>query len=173
MCYKCSDHYYHLGATWSVCPHATHAPPCTVPADICWVTTGRMAARITRLLCSNTFLLSILTILGIFELGRNIFGSEDTYADYEPTTVNKVADIATLKKVERTTKTPKQEPTVAKEITKTLEVKPPSVKKKKYVRRKVLLLAYARYTHVSMFHITTFNPKIWFLLYWRAAIRWP
>ena len=116
-----------------------------------------MAARITRLLCSNTFLLSILTILGIFELGRNIFGSEDTYADYGPNTVKKVTDIASLKLAERTANTPKQELTVAKEVTKTLEVIPPIVKKKKkYVRRKVLLLAYARYTHVSKFHITTF-----------------
>ena len=49
--------------------------------------------------------------------------------------------------------------TVAKEVTKTLEVKPPSVKKKKYVRRKVLLLAYARYNHVSMFCITAVIPS--------------
>ena len=47
-----------------------------------WSTVFKMKTRLSRLLCSKTFLLSILSFLGIFELGRNIFGQEETFQEY-------------------------------------------------------------------------------------------
>ena len=121
-----------------------------------------MAPRIARLLCSNTFLLSILSILGILELAKNIFDNQEAIAEFNTnidTVNNKLAHISTTKPAEVNTNTIKREvipenitkrqvmmktEAPVKEIITTKEVLTKRKKRKTYVRRKILLLAYAR-----------------------------
>ena len=115
------------------------------------VTYRIMAARLTRLFCSHTVLLSILSILGILELGRKIFGSEDTSPDYNINTVNTEVQITTLKLPEIIKNTPKYKFTTSKIETEKSVVLPKKKKVKKYIRQKILLLAYARlYPNILM-----------------------
>ena len=103
-----------------------------------------MAARLTRLFCSHTVLLSILSILGILELGRNIFGSEDTSADYNVNTVNTKVQVTTLNLPEFIKNNPRYEVKTSKIETEKSVVLPKKKKIKKHIRQKILLLAYAR-----------------------------
>ena len=143
-----------------LCPSVASRCAWQVRGQCCiYASTDSMAARIARLLCSNTFLLSLLSILGILELGRNIFDNEEALADYNINTVNKVEHITTLKLVEMikdnhepmivtnkiVTKKDVVIVTNAPKITKKEVIIAKKKKtKKKYTRQKILLLAYAR-----------------------------
>ena len=133
LLHKCPDDCEHLPASWS-----------DVHTTMSSVTYCIMAARLTRLFCSHTVLLSILSILGILELGRKIFGSEDTSPDYNINTVNTEVQITTLKLPEIIKNTPKYKFTTSKIETEKSVVLPKKKKVKKYIRQKILLLAYAR-----------------------------
>ena len=145
--HKCPGDYEHLPPSWS-----------DVHTTMSSVTYLIMAARLTRLFCSHTVLLSILSILGILELGRNIFGNKDTSADYNVQTVNTDVQVTTLKLPEFIKNTPKYKVTTSKIETEKSVVLPKKKKYKKYIRQKILLLAYARlYPKKSFNHlITTF-----------------
>ena len=121
--------------------------------------TGSMAARVARFLCSNTFLLSLLSILGILELGRNIFDNEEALADHNTNTVNKVEHVTTLKLAEMIKDNHEPRRITNKIVTKkdvVIVTKVPKItkkegkiakkkkRKKKYTRQKILVLAYAR-----------------------------
>ena len=114
-----------------------------------------MTTRLSRLLCSKTFLLSVLSFLGIFELGRNIFDSIETSPQHSAyNVVQEVATVAAIKLVEdipeqKRSDTPIIKVTTDKDDTDNVTDKQVVTKNKKYVRQKILLLAYARYYPLS------------------------
>ena len=113
-----------------------------------------MTTRFSRLLCSKTFLLSVLSVLGICELGRNLFETVETSPEYNQyIVVNKVP--TTEKLVGKTTYAHKNEVTAANKKTEKAADIPGETKNKKYVRHKILLLAYARYCFICMSVIIT------------------
>ena len=105
-----------------------------------------MATRASRLLCSKTFLLSLLTLLGILELGRKIFENKVTEEIVRYTIVHDVANAAAFKlandiATKKTANTPEPVAMVVPERS----IDTPVVVKKTFVRHNILLLAYARY----------------------------
>jgi hypothetical protein len=101
-----------------------------------------MKTRISRLFCSKTFLLSVLSFLGIFELGRNIFRHEETFQEYNENSVVNEKDLQIKLAVQSTKIETNKGTTLNKDISEMAADKP--VVAKKVVRHKILLLAYAR-----------------------------
>ena len=110
-----------------------------------WSTVFKMKTRLSRLLCSKTFLLSILSFLGIFELGRYIFGHELTFQEYNENSVVNEKDLHIKLAVPNTKIEQNKETTLNKDNPEMAADEPVLAKNRKIVRHKILLLAYARY----------------------------
>ena len=104
-----------------------------------------MAGRLPRLHCSRPVLLSVLCVLGLYELGRGIgrYGESGQEQDHNILAVKEPLNNDQL--VVKTKSDQKMTINVVDEDTEKAVNNTGLIKPKKIVRHKILLLAYARY----------------------------